>query len=219
MKPRVSHQKTAAMTLVEVLVVIVVLFVLAVLLLPAFAPARRNSGPSPCVQNLKSIGFAYRVWASDHNDKFPMQVSVANGGTMELTVDGKNPWLNFLVLSNELSTPEVLRCPADKNRVAAKKFTTGLSAKNISYFVGLDAATSHPQMFLTGDDNFAIGGVSVKSGLLELSTNAPITWTDERHYSMGNIVFADGSIAQTSLHGLLQAVQNTGVATNRLAIP
>jgi prepilin-type processing-associated H-X9-DG protein len=148
-----------------------------------------------------------------------MEVSVANGGIMELTADGKNPWLNFLVMSNELKTPKLLVCPSDKSRIVAEDFATGLSAKNVSYFVGLNADTNHPQTFLTGDDNFAISSVPVKSGLLEFSTNAAIAWTEDRHYFEGNIGFADGSIAQTSLHGLQQAVQNTGVATNRLAIP
>jgi len=218
MKPRVYNQKTAALTLVEVLVVIVVLGVLAVLLLPAFARAK-HGGPSLCVENLKQIGFANIVWAYDHNGKFPTEVSVANGGTKELTADGKNLWLNFLVLSNELSTPKILRCPADKSRVAAKNFTTNYSAQNVSYFVGLDADTNHPNMFLIGDDNFAIGGVPVTPGLLGFSTNTPIAWTDERHFSAGNIGFANGSVAQTSLLGLQQAAQNTGFATNRLAIP
>jgi hypothetical protein len=35
----------------------------------------------------------------------------------------------------------------------------------------------NPQMILSGDDNFEISGVPVKSGLLELSSNAPISWT------------------------------------------
>jgi prepilin-type N-terminal cleavage/methylation domain-containing protein len=61
MKPRVSNHNTAAMTLVEVLVVIAVLGVLAALLLPALTRARHD-GPSPCVQNLKQVEFAFVVW-------------------------------------------------------------------------------------------------------------------------------------------------------------
>ena len=52
MKPRVSHQKTAALTLVEVLVVIVVLVVLAVLILPAFLDRPINAPKIMCVNNL-----------------------------------------------------------------------------------------------------------------------------------------------------------------------
>ncbi len=137
---------------------------------------------------------------------------------MELN-NGRNAWLNYLAMSNVLDTPHVLWCPDDKGHVLATNWTSGFSAKNISYFVGLDASTNHPHMFLSGDDNFVIGGVPVKSGLLEFSTNAAIAWTEERHFFAGNIVFADGSVEQTSLQGLQKAAQNTGVATNRLAIP
>lgn len=197
-----------------------VIVVLAILALSAI-----NTGPRPpkkssnCVNNLKLIGLSYRIWADDHIGRFPMQVSVTNGGTMELTANGKNPWLNLLVMSNYLSTPRNLWCPDDKDHVLATNGTSGFSAANTSYFVGLDADTNHPQMFLSGDDNFAIGGVIVKSGLLEFSTNALIAWTSGRHVNAGNIGFADGSVMQTSPSGLQRMLVETGVATNRLAIP
>ena len=218
MNPRVSHQKTAAMTLLEVLVVIAVLVFLAAMLLPMLA-RNKPQGRSMCVNTIRQVGLSYRIWADDHNGKFPMQVSVADGGTMELTADGKNPWLNFLVMSNLLSTPKNLWCPADKGDVLATNWTSGFSAKNVSYFVGLDANTNHPQMFLSGDDNFAVGGVPVKSGLLEFSTNAPIVWTAKRHVNSGNIDLADGSVASVTDSGLINLLHQTGVATNRLAIP
>ena len=229
MKPRVSHQKTAALTLVEVFVVIVVLFVLAALLLPALSRPHKDTWRSLCVNNLKQIDLSYRFWADDHNGKYPFEISVTDGGTMELN----NALANFLVISNNLGTPKLLICPSDTDRVAATDFTTGFSAKNTSYFVGLDAGTNHPKTFVSGDDNFAISGIPVKSGLLEFSSNAPIAWTAARHggsyqpnlwtpmksYILGNIGLADGSVQITSPQLLQQAVQNTGVATNRLAIP
>jgi competence protein ComGC len=217
MKPHVSQQKTAALTLVEVLVVVFVLFVLVALLLPATSH-RAPSMRFRCTQNLKQVGLAYNVWAGDHNGKFPMQVSVTNGGTMELN-NGSNALADFLVMSNELNSPKVLHCPADIDRATATNFITGFSAKNISYFVGMDADKGHPQLFLSGDDNFAIAGVIVKSGLLELSTNAPITWAESFHDLCGNIGFADGRVEMVSLQSLQKVVQNTGLTTNRLAIP
>jgi prepilin-type processing-associated H-X9-DG protein len=218
MNPRVSRQKTAALTLVEVLVVIFILFIMAAIFLPAVAPHHGDMRRSICVNNLKQIGICYIVWAGDHNGKFPFETSVTNGGTMELN-NGRNAWLNFLVMSNELSTPKNLVCPNDKeHQPPATNFSWQL-AGHVSYFVGLDAGTNRPQMFLSGDDNFAIGGVPVKPGLLEFSTNAPIKWTAERHVKTGNIGFADGSVMQTSPSGLLRMLVQTGVATNRLAIP
>jgi len=217
MNPRIPNQKTTAMTLVEVLVVVFVIAVLVAMLLPA-KPRYRPPQRSQCVQNLKQIGLAYWVWAIDHNGRFPMEVSVTNGGTMELN-NGRNAWLNFLVMSNELNTPKLLVCPQDKeHQPPANEFSWQL-AGHVSYFVGLDASKNHPHVFLSGDDNFAVGGIPVKSGLLEFSTNAPITWTEERHFFEGNIVFADGSVAMLPGYALTNSLHQTGVATNRLAIP
>jgi hypothetical protein len=200
-----------------VLVVIVVLVILAALLLPAIAPAKRHSGPG-CESNLQEIALSGYIWAGDHNGKYPFDISVTDGGTMELN-NGRNAWLNFIVMSNELSTPKFLVCPQDKNHLPpATNFSSQL-AGHISYFVGLDAKVGDPQRILSGDDNLEIGGVPVKSSLLELSTNIMIGWTVERHNRCGNIVLGDGSVQTFSNSSFTNWLQHTGVATNRLAIP
>jgi prepilin-type processing-associated H-X9-DG protein len=219
MKPRCSNQRIKAMTLVEVLVVIAVLFILAAIILPQLADRHNNKSPRiECVNNLMQIGLAYRIWEGDHNDKYPMQVSVTNGGAAELIATG-NVVACFQVMSNELSTPRILVCPADDKSVWATNFTTDFSSKNISYFVGLDADQTHPQRILSGDDNFEIGGVPVKSGLFGISTNTRIAWTSARHKYAGNIGFADGSVQEVTTGDLQNALRQTGLATNRLAIP
>ena len=205
--------------------VIVVLVILAVVLMFAMVGivAKSIHRKITCDNNLKQIGLAYRIWAGDHDDKYPMQVSIADtnangGGTMELA-SGENAWINFAVMSNELSNPRILLCPADTNRACATNFTTDFNNGRISYFVGLNADTNHPQAFLSGDENFAIGKVTVKSGLLEIFSNAPIAWTSARHNRKGNILFADGSVQSLSNSGLTNWLHQTGLATNRLAIP
>jgi prepilin-type N-terminal cleavage/methylation domain-containing protein len=229
MQPRFSNQTNRALTLVEVLVVIVVLAVLVAVFLPAIVSTGHNGGQRiNCVNNLKEIGLAYRVWAGDNNDKYPMFVSVTNGGAMELIATG-NVISCFQAMSNELSTPKILICPEDKKRFpAATNFSTSQLKNKISYFVGLDASDTQPQMLLSGDDNLAVDGVPLKSGLVQLSSNANVTWTSGRHisykehfwmptYDIGNIGLADGSVQQLTQNGLQQAFQQTG--TNRLAIP
>jgi prepilin-type N-terminal cleavage/methylation domain-containing protein len=218
MKPRSSKQTNCALTLIEVLVVIAVLAVLAVIFFPAGNDGGKDSAMRIiCISNLKQIGLAYRVWEGDHGDEYPMFVSITNGGAMELIATG-NVAACFQVMSNELSTSKILVCPADISRIPAINFTNGLNGK-ISYFINIDATETYPQMLLSGDDNFEIDGSPVKSGLLELSTNTSISWTAARHKFTGNLAIADGSVQQVTQDGLRQAIQSSGVATNRLAIP
>jgi prepilin-type N-terminal cleavage/methylation domain-containing protein len=213
MKPRYSNKTNHALTLVEVLVVIAILALVAVILLPALAAAKRKSNRLGCDNNLKKIGLACRVWEGDNGDKYPMTISATNGGSMALVATG-NVLTTFLVMSNELSTPIILHCPKDTEHIGTNSFAW-LTSSNISYFVNVDATEAYPQMLLSGDDNFEIGGVPVKSGLLELSTNTPISWTAARHKFVGNLALADGSVQQVTQDGLHSSL----VATNRLAIP
>lgn len=221
MKPRVAHQKTAALTLVEVMVVIVVLVLLVAMLLPKLAAAKKRSGIT-CVNHLQQIGLSYQIWAGDNGGKYPFEMSVTNGGTKELNF-GKNAWLDFLVMSNELSTPKVLVCPQDsKHLPPATNFSSELVG-HISYFVGLDAKASNPRSILSGDANFEIGSVPVKSDVLELPMNAVIAWPVDRHKFCGNILFADGRVDQSynlnTTTCLTNLLHQTGLSTNRLAIP
>lgn len=231
MKPRCSKQRSHALTLVEVLVVIVVLAVLAAMLLPSGGRDKKRPQQITCINNLKQVGLAYRIWADDNNDKYPMEVSVTNGGTKEV-FNSDNHFqnavlLNFMTMSNELVTPRILHCPSDTNGFAATNFCVNFGIQNISYFVGLGGLYTNsslqcyylPQTFRSGDDNFEIGGVPVKSGILELSTNAPISWTTARHKKSGHILIDDGSVQSLTVNSLRNFWQFTGLATNRLAIP
>jgi len=218
MKPRAATQINHAMTLVEVLLVITVLVVVAALLLPALAAAKRKSARIGCVNNLKQISLAYKIWEGDNSDKYPMFVSVRIGGAMEMVATG-NVTQTFLVMSNELGTSKILHCPNDTEHIQPNSFAE-LASSNISYFVGVDVTNSvDPQAILSGDDNFEIDGVPAKSGLLEIPARPLIAWTSARHKYAGYIGLNDGSVQPLTQRGLRQTLQQTGVATNRLAIP
>ena len=217
MKPSRSNQSCRAFTLVELLAVIVVVAILAAMLLPANTGRRRIAMKIACNNNLKQIGLSYRLWESDNGGKYPMGISVTNGGTMGLA-NGRNAWINFFVMSNQLSTPKVLHCPADTDGSATNSWS-GLNNQNVSYFVCLDASLNSPLALLSGDDNFEINGVPVRSGQLEISSNTPIAWTTARHNLCGNIGLADGSVDALSNSAFTNFIRQTGLATNRLAIP
>ena len=210
------------------MLVIACLGIVAFFVLPHLARSNSRSSRIGCTNNLKQVGLAFRIWAGDNNDKYPMSVSVTNGGAMELANEG-SAFAIFTVMSNELNTPKILFCPNETNpkRKIAVMFGSSASREtqaftatnNLSYFVGLDADETKPTTIISGDDNFAVGADIPKRGLYMLSTNSPVEWTKERHIKQGNIGLADGSVQGFSTRAFRRALIQTGIATNRLAMP
>jgi competence protein ComGC len=204
-------------TLVALLVIIAVLAILAAMLLPVSAPTKKVSSKIRCVDNLKQCSFDFRIWEGDNDDKYPMDVSTDKGGTMEYT-DGANTFHHFQVMSNELSTPNILICPQD-TRIAAEDFVQ-LKNQNVSYFVDLDANEENPQRFLTGDRNLTADNAP-ENGILKLVPGQSVSWTETIHVNSGNIGLTDGSVQTLSNAGLRNALQNSGDPTNtwRISLP
>jgi prepilin-type processing-associated H-X9-DG protein len=217
MKTRCATHRIRGFTRVELLVVIGVLALLAAMVFTALNAAKRKAERINCVNTLAPIGLAFRIWEGDHNDKYPMRFALTNSETMKMMASG-NAYVLWQTMSNELSTPKILHCPADTRRIAATNFATGFSDANISYFFSLDAFESYPQMILDGDDNLAVDGVRVKPGILNLWPNSSIAWTKERHRGNGNIGLADGSVQQATSAGLSSAIvsSTSGVPTNNV---
>jgi prepilin-type N-terminal cleavage/methylation domain-containing protein len=210
-----SAQKGLA--LYEVLVTIAVMAILAVIILLGLSGHPSPAPRAQCINNLKQVGLAYRLWPNGQSDKWPMDVSINHGGTMEFTT-GADTFRHFQVMSNELSTPKILVCPAD-TRAYASDFIR-LKNQNVSYFVGLDANDSNPQMLLSGDRNLG-GPAKPENGILKLAPGDAVNWTATIHANQGNLGLADGSVQQCSNTGLRAALKNSGDATNvwRIALP
>jgi Domain of unknown function (DUF4190)/GYF domain 2 len=133
---------------------VAVLVILPAMLLPALSQAKGKAQSINCANNMKQIGLAFRTWAIDHEDNFPFNVSTNKGGTLELCAPGsdgfdRNAALHFQVMSNEMSTPNILVCPADSKRQPALDFL-GLQPASVSYKLrtGSDINETHPDQIL-----------------------------------------------------------------------
>ena len=174
------------------------------------------------MSHLKQAGLAMSMFAADHNDQFPMQTSVTNGGSMEFVGTG-SPAPHFQTVSNYLGGSwGFLICPGDKARARTTN-QAALSDRNISYFLSMDAKYGSPAVILAGDRNLEIAGQSVRSGLFLLTTNTATSWTSELHNQNksamgGNLLFADSHV-EFSKRNLPAVIQRQNLATNRLAFP
>lgn len=143
----------------------------------------------------------------------------------------------FCVMSNELTTPKILLCPSETALSSGsislidtapaivfgptvgitKGFTSDL---NTSYFVGVDAAETSPQMVLTGDHNLGYNAnqatkmpsfvsAGTNANWSAVATNA-IGWQSNGHFKQGNVVFVDGSVQALSTVAFRNALNTTG---------
>jgi prepilin-type N-terminal cleavage/methylation domain-containing protein len=223
MKTPVESKRDDGLTLVEVLVVIAIVAVLVIAFLIPRLAGHRRSQRIECVNNLKQVGLAARVWSYDHNERFPWSVSTNAGGTKEFA-SSSEVFRHFAVLSNGLvgglSGSKFLVCPSDAKRHPAKDFEN-LANGNVSYFIGLDADEKHPNRILNGDPNL-IGGTT-NGYLLVYSPNSNPGWDTSLHHLSGNVSLSDGSVQQFTSESLAHQVQAAfATMTNaemRLAVP
>lgn len=213
--PRQSFRR--GFTLIELLMVVAILGILMVMLLPVLSKTKGRSKQIACLSQLKQIGLGFISFAHDHSDRFPFQVSVKEGGTLELLElsrqtkdDVYYAYAHFQAISNEVNEPRIFACPADYRTPAATM--REMKNENLSYLLAVNAEFARPDSLLAADRHIRVDAST--GSILKVTATSQPAWTSAGHEFKGNLLFAGGHAERTGNAGLAVAFRNpTGPTT------
>jgi prepilin-type N-terminal cleavage/methylation domain-containing protein len=207
LSPRCKSLRLGAFTLVELLVVLAIIGVLAALLLPGLNRAKNKARSISCVNNLKDLGVATRLYAEDSNAKLPSAELLPSNPTNPLKplpriCDVLGAYAGKTTGTN--ASAPVFKCPSDtawffEAEGSSYQWNAGLNGQRIDF----------------GENN-RFQGTIVSNGVTLWQTNFTMTHAaettpllldyDEFHprppKSGKNVVYMDGHATRFELPAL-----------------
>lgn len=196
MQAQQTHRH-AAFTLVELLVILVVLGAVAWLVMLRLNFTSEEQKRALCANNLRQLGVAMLVYASDHRGHFPTMSCnrgiagcdpVANGG-------GGNVW-DVALIDGHYAKVDAFVCPADRYLRPPRKFprtyalSGGAVAMRQHYWVQgsrTNCSGLTPETVLLGERPFDVSGSGCVLG------EGPYEWGDATHFATAHFPIADFS--------------------------
>jgi prepilin-type N-terminal cleavage/methylation domain-containing protein/prepilin-type processing-associated H-X9-DG protein len=109
----VKSQRADGFTLIELLVVIAIIAILAAMLLPALAKAKRAGKATVCISNLRQMGTSFAMYNSDNSDYvIPSYNMTGIDGGPASPLDGWAPLIDSAYMrGNQANSGSVFTCP------------------------------------------------------------------------------------------------------------
>ena len=148
MKAQTKHQqadsRNGGFTLIELLVVIAIIAILAAILLPSLAMAKRKAQGIQCMSNSRQIMLAWRMYADDNGDilppnDYPYTITAPQDGTIKNWVFGTMYKITDAINANLLvdprltclapynANPNIYKCPADNTLLQGRDRVRSIS--------------------------------------------------------------------------------------------
>jgi prepilin-type N-terminal cleavage/methylation domain-containing protein/prepilin-type processing-associated H-X9-DG protein len=110
---RREQRSEKGFTLVELLVVIALIVIVAALLFPVFAQARESARNTRCLSNLRQIAMAVMMYAADHDERLPVDLTGVRDAPAAVPCSPWNPDRRIEAqIWGYVRNTEVFACPS-----------------------------------------------------------------------------------------------------------
>jgi prepilin-type N-terminal cleavage/methylation domain-containing protein len=177
---RHSSPTNRGFTLIELLVVIAIIAILASMLLPALGQAKEHARRTSCVNKLKQLNLALRIYMDDYGGKFPPRTT------------GTTPRWPELLRENYMNT-KLLVCPSDGPVPGTGSASTGFAdGEPRSYLI--NGWNDYFEEHMTNFTLQGMGGMTINESVIPKPVDTIVFGekeTESYHYYMD---FLEGSM-------------------------